>query len=351
MLSTLIKATLYIVITLAVVILSLEGFARLFLVNHRFESLVPKNIGQFDAELGWLLKPNAYGSSKRTGQLIEYRINSKGLRDDEVDYKKPNHIFRIVLLGDSNTFGAGVPVEKHLSTLLEGYFNNVEVVNMGVSGFGVDQVLLYLQSEGFKYQPDLVLVYVPHYSNHRHMHTKRWGKQKPRFIINDDELVLINSPVKHSGLMRYNRLREIDQWASRYIELYLVFRGVILNFMRRNINQVSYVEVQKEEDIVDDNFIKDLYRLGDLLIQRIYEESANKDITFVLATKVNELHEAMIAKGILSLNVSRALANDKFPLPDGLSHYNESGHGALAWEITRFLQDNQLIPEAHRRAQ
>jgi hypothetical protein len=72
--------------------------------------------------LGWSLRPFSHGTSNRTGYDIEYRINSKGLRDEETTYEKPEGSFRIVLLGDSRTFGFGVPIEKHFSTLLEGYF-------------------------------------------------------------------------------------------------------------------------------------------------------------------------------------------------------------------------------------
>lgn len=46
-------------------------------------------------------------TSKRTGYEIEYLINSKGLRDSETTYEKPEGIFRIVLVGDSHTFGYG----------------------------------------------------------------------------------------------------------------------------------------------------------------------------------------------------------------------------------------------------
>ncbi len=68
---------------------------------------------------------------------VEYRINSKGLRDNETTYDKPEGVFRIVVIGDSNTFGVGVPIEKHFTRLLEGYFRDLEVINLGVGGFGM----------------------------------------------------------------------------------------------------------------------------------------------------------------------------------------------------------------------
>jgi hypothetical protein len=164
------------------VILVLEATIRLFLLYKVPEPMVPLNIGQFDTMLGWSLRPYSYGISNRTGYEVEYHINSKGLRSQEISYAKIQGKFRAVTIGDSNTFGYGVPIEKHFSTLLEGYFRNIEVINMGVSGFGVDQMLIYLQLEGFRYEPNLVLAYIPHYSNHRHMHTERFGKKSRGFV-------------------------------------------------------------------------------------------------------------------------------------------------------------------------
>jgi hypothetical protein len=99
-------------------LLSLEGATRLFLSDQNPEPVIPRGIGRFNEMLGWSLKPRAEGISNRTGYEITYRINSKGLRDDETTYEKPEGTFRIVLLGDSRTFGYGVPIEKHFSTLL-----------------------------------------------------------------------------------------------------------------------------------------------------------------------------------------------------------------------------------------
>ena len=129
---------------------------------------------------------------------MEYRINARGLRDDELGYIKAPGQFRIVVAGDSNTFGLGVPIEKHYTRLMEGYFQSVAVINLGVDGYGLDQSLLRLRQEGFKYRPDLVLLFLPHYANHRHMHPSRFGLEKPRFsLAGNGELKLENVPDRH----------------------------------------------------------------------------------------------------------------------------------------------------------
>ena len=332
-------------------VLFLEGATRLFLSNRLLDPTIPPNVGQFDEIYGWSLKPLSHGTSNRTGYEIEYRINSKELRDDETSYEKPEGTFRIVLIGDSRTFGFGVPIEKHFSTILEGYFEEVEVINMGIGGFGVDQELLYLRSEGFRYEPDLVLAYVAHYGNHRHMYTERFGKQKPRFVLIDGELVLTNSPVVDSSYFSLGTPRKIHRWFHRHSGAYEILHSGLVRLMR------PVRENQRDEKRIEDEaFRNELNDLGEALIFAMHEKSLKQGATFVLVTHIDGLHldglhEAALEKQILSLDVSRPLANDQFPLPGNLQHINESGNGVLAWEIAKFLQTKQLIPIKHLKGQ
>jgi hypothetical protein len=318
----------------------LEGAARLYVSIKGVDPAVPREIGQFSEILGWSLKPLSYATSNRTGYKIEYRINSKGLRDDEIAYEKPEGTFRIVLLGDSGTFGFGVPIEKHFSTLLEGYFKNVEVINMGVGGFGVDQELLRLRSEGFRYRPDMVLAYVAHYGAHRHMHTKRFGKKKPRFMLINGKIALTNSPM----VDRQSALENVHGWFARNSKAYEILYNRIVGLIGQN--QLSQRQ-QDKQNLKDEAFKKELHALGAAIIYAMHEDSSKHGATFVLVTQVEKLHQATLNKQILSLDVSRPLSNSKFSLPDGLAHINEAGNGVLAWEIANFLQANRLIPVKH----
>ena len=328
--------------------LVLEGATRLFLSNKVPEPVIP-NMGQFDEKLGWSKIPLTHGVSERTGYAVEYRINSKGLRDEETTYKKPEDTFRIVLVGDSYTFGFGVPIEKHFSTLLEGYFQNVEVINMGIDGFGVDQELLYLKLEGFRYKPDLVLAYVPHYAEHRHMHITRFGKNKPRYLLVNGNLILTHSPVVDNVPVRSaGVLREIDRWFVGRSKAYQILHDGLLGWVRQ-VPTVNQQRRQNSTNATDDGFMKEMHKLGETIIYAMHEDSLNHDAAFVLVTHIEELHEAALKRQILSLNVSEPLSNPAFSLPYNLKHINESGNGVLAWEIAKFLQTHDLIPTKYLR--
>ena len=89
------------------------------------------------------------------------RINQHGLRGPERPFEKPAKVTRILALGDSFTFGVGVPEDQtyHAQaarTLAEGG-RKVDVVNGGVVGYNLDQTLAMFRELGVKFQPDLVV--------------------------------------------------------------------------------------------------------------------------------------------------------------------------------------------------
>lgn len=332
-------------ITGLISVLFIEGVLRLIPEK---KHVVPPTINQFDERLGWSLKPHSQATGWVGTEKIEYRINSKGLRDDETNYEKPEGTFRIVVIGDSNTFGYGVPIEKHFTSLLEGYFKDVEVINMGVNAYGVDQELIFLRSEGFRYKPDLVLAYVPHYEDHRHMHTNRFGSDKPRFILTEGKLVLTNFPVE-DPFAHISALRKIHWWFINHIKTYKILRDSILHLTNREKTELQKQKVKQQDmkNMEDENFEKELFTLGDELIHEMHIESIKHGAGFVLVTRMKRLHDVAMKKQMISLDVSDPLNNHKFALPKPYGHINECGNGVLAYEIAKFLQENNLIPQKY----
>jgi hypothetical protein len=85
--------------------------------------------------------------------------NSKGLRGKaEHEYQRTAGKRRILVLGDSFTFGEEVSDDETFPHYLESALPNTEVVNFGVQGYGHDQMLLCLKEEGVKYYPDIVIL-------------------------------------------------------------------------------------------------------------------------------------------------------------------------------------------------
>lgn len=113
-------------------------------------------------DFGHFHRPNVEGW-QRTSEYESYvSINKKGLRDRDFPYEKPEGTYRILVLGDSFTEGLQVESEETFPKQLECLLNEqtetpVEVINAGVSHYGTDRVLLFLENEGLKYHPDLII--------------------------------------------------------------------------------------------------------------------------------------------------------------------------------------------------
>lgn len=115
-------------------------------------------------------EPGAGYTLMKPGRRYEWRdipmeINSHGLRGPEVTHEKPAKTFRILNLGDSVAMGWGVREEETYGRQLEYRLNarddagiRYEVINAGVPGWNPDNALAYLQAEGLKYKPDLILL-------------------------------------------------------------------------------------------------------------------------------------------------------------------------------------------------
>jgi hypothetical protein len=144
-----------------------------------------------DPVLGWRLEPNASVVRKRPEYRVEVNVNSHGWRDVEHSYDKPEGIYRIVLLGDSFMEAYQVELEDSMARQLErlahqsGY-QEVEVINLGVSGYGTYQEYLAFTEEGIKYDPDLVLLafYADNdvHNNSYAISHAFWGDNDPHFF-------------------------------------------------------------------------------------------------------------------------------------------------------------------------
>lgn len=114
---------------------------------------------------------------------------------------------RIGLFGDSFTHGDDVPYEQTWGAQLESMLRKAgieaEVINFGVSAYGMDQAYLRWRRLGKSYKPDVVLFGFQAENVNRNVNLLRafYARgtgipfSKPRFILSENgELRLINSP-------------------------------------------------------------------------------------------------------------------------------------------------------------
>jgi hypothetical protein len=109
------------------------------------------------------IRPNAEFRHRSVDGTWTFVTNGRGFRDvREFAYEKPAETLRVLSLGDSHTQGYEVRQEATFSAVLERYLAKrgvrAEVLNAGVSGFSTAEALAFLENEGYKYQPDVVVL-------------------------------------------------------------------------------------------------------------------------------------------------------------------------------------------------
>lgn len=138
----------------------------------RLLTLAPSLEGQYsgnvkDVDLPYRRKP----LSRRTGRNetnefdYDYQHNSFGFRDIEHTITKAEGTFRILGLGDSMTYGIGVPFEDTYLYRLEKMLNDragdhprVEIIKTGIPRYFPEVERMLLEKYGVQFQPDLILV-------------------------------------------------------------------------------------------------------------------------------------------------------------------------------------------------
>jgi lysophospholipase L1-like esterase len=177
-------------LSLVVTLLALEVAARVY------AGLTSSERGMaFDPELGWRPLPNVKKVGGLWGVSRPASTNSHGWRDRERPYEKPAGVRRAVAIGDSFTFGADVDDGERFTDVLGRLVPGLDVVNLGVAGYGTDQQLRVLEMEAFRYQPDVLVLTVCVLNDLDDIGYERlYSFPKPTYTLEGGQLVLRRPP-------------------------------------------------------------------------------------------------------------------------------------------------------------
>jgi hypothetical protein len=178
----------------------------------------------YDPSIGWRPKPNL-----RDVRVFDNKIlntNSKGIRGKiDFPYTKDQERLRILIIGDSFTFGDEVSDAETYSYYLQQMLPHTEVINMGVHGYGHDQMLILLRQEGVKYEPDIVILgFLPLDMPRNVLQFRDFAK--PRFVLEGGELKLTGVPVpRPEDILQWDwtRPRIVDVFSLMHHEVRTLF--------------------------------------------------------------------------------------------------------------------------------
>jgi lysophospholipase L1-like esterase len=306
-----------------------------------------------DRELGWKLVPGArdeYGG-------VRIEVNSRGLRGPELGDAKPAGSVRILWLGDSVTFGYGVePVEsvfpfRVAALLSERLGRPLETVDSGVGGYAPWQELAWLEREGWRYAPDLVVV---------------------GFVLND--LTEPFSLVRYGGTGEGWQLAraakgQLDRWLSSSALVSFLREGnARLRFGRdvqRGATARGTLDVQRLVADPDAPMWQRSWRVTESDLTRIFAAARGHGVGVALVifpyafqlgapgpqpAVQRRLVSLAEREGVPVLDLLPVLAARRASQPFlDASHLSEAGHAAVAEALAGFLVERGLVPPPMRQ--
>lgn len=180
----------------------------------------PGGYQRFDLRTGWSLVPGGRG--------MGMQANPQGIRGDadRVYDKSPvDGRYRVLTVGDSFTHGDEVGNDQTWQHYLESGDERLEVLNLGVPGFGMDQAYIRWQEYADELDSDLVVLGVWPEDICRNLNVARFylsrsvTASKPRFVLSNGALEAVNLPVATGDTLRdlfdrpgFSPLFEHERW-------------------------------------------------------------------------------------------------------------------------------------------
>jgi len=148
-------------VTVVVSYVALDLIAGLILIQPLSPPFVPDDYRHHK------LVPNSHARLEQRDFSYVQKINSLGLRGEEIEIEKSPDTYRILMLGDSFTMGKGVEDDETFAQLLQDSLNRrlalcegkpVEILNAGVDGYSPILSYVQLTRELHVLQPDMVVL-------------------------------------------------------------------------------------------------------------------------------------------------------------------------------------------------
>jgi hypothetical protein len=316
-------------------------------------------VNTWDKVWGTRQIPGAKGFVKCPEYEMDLIINSKGLRDREFPYEKPDGVQRILCLGGSITCGYGVNADETWPKALESLLNkdtaqdrSWEVLNGGVGSTGTAHQLAYFETEGYRYGPDCVVLSFC-------QATDFWDNViSGLYTIEDGKLVKHDAP-ETGG----RKIQMIARWIPFYNTVFA--RSHLLSLIkyrvaRRHYRRLAQESGQPDDDVAAENRQQTLTRH---LLAALNDTCASIGCRLVVFTPPlidcvttqygpPDLVEFMRSQGIHFVDMTPAfrageLAGDTSFYPsDG--HWNTSGHSRAAHVLYEFFTgeiDGGILPD------
>ena len=320
---------------------------RLFMKELKNSDRLPEDLLVHDDILVLKLRPDTQVLATTSDFSVIYKMNSKGLRDKEYDYRKSADKIRVLAFGDSNTFGEGVKYGERFTDILELNYPNLEIINLGVPGYGLDQQFLSFLEEGVKYSPDYVILFVSVGVTRRN-----WANIVRNGTILFDNLTFSNSASDATTifLSRNNSFYKIkDNFAleKSYILSYINYQ-IRLFLLKKELEKqdtelwgdISRENKKKKVSNDTDN----IQKRTSIIIKKFYEIANENDIPLIVIKidSYGNLDYIREIENVTYYDLTNDLRNEskKYSLSFKYDpHFNKKTHSFIGRKVTTILAE------------
>jgi len=172
---------------------------------------------RYDADLGWVALPNIT-LPDIFGKGVYVRTDAKGFRNDqEFRADIPSDKLRVICSGGSFTFGDGVSDNQTWCQELAKQDPRIESLNMGQSGYGLDQAYLWYLRDGAGIAHNVDLFAFTSDDLLRIRETEEDGYGKPTLTVRNQTLTVENTPVPRL-MVKYRVLKFKELGTVNFLE-------------------------------------------------------------------------------------------------------------------------------------
>jgi hypothetical protein len=172
-----------------------------------------------------LFRPDAQTGWSNTPDLLTTRINAAGqewrIRTDQNGQRliaqNPQAGHRILILGDSLSFGEGIGIEDRFDVKVLSFLPGVRLINTGTMGYGTDQEYVVFQNWKHILESGDTVLIVLNQSDYFDVLRRRFvGRAKPYFEKVDGSFVLRPPPI--TLWERWSEWSRVASVVARFIE-------------------------------------------------------------------------------------------------------------------------------------
>lgn len=228
------------------------------------------------------IRPNSVFWHTSVDGKWKFTINKQGFRNNnDFEYEKTEGVIRIISLGDSHTQGYEVRQNNTFSAIIEKYLNThgykSEVINAGISGFSTAEELLFLENEGIKYKPDVVVLGFDA--------TDYQDNIKADFFKLDENGNLVTQKKEHIPGVRIQNIiysLPIVKWLSENSYFYSLLFNNTWEFFKAKLSKSSSEKVVEYAIPTQDKFSNYQTALTSALVERMYYFCQKNNIKLII---------------------------------------------------------------------